>query len=137
MEEAFKKSIEGGYNIPELLDRLGIRNIYKVEVGKKYMTVKTLQGNIKQLCSFEKILLDPSFWKCLGKSLGWKEKYKHRMDEKINCLRCLDCNKKPMIGDGKCYRNITDEWKDKMLAFTSHIADGGDANKFISNLIKK
>lgn len=52
------------------------------------------------------MLLDPSFWQCLGKRLGWREKYKHFIDEKRPALRCLDCDRKPMVGDGVCYRNL-------------------------------
>ena len=64
------------------------------------------------------ILLDPAAWRAVGKVRGWKEKYKHRIDdEKRPSLKCLDCDRKPMVGDGICYGNITDEYQDKMHHF--------------------
>ena len=73
IKEAIQKAIEGGYSLLSLAKKLGIKNLGSVDVGTRYILVSSYQGNTKQLCSFEKIFLDPSFWKALGKSLGWEE----------------------------------------------------------------
>lgn len=54
--------------------------------------------------------------KALGERLGWKEEYKHRIAGGDRpALKCSDCDRKPMIGDGRCYANFFNEWKDNYL----------------------
>jgi hypothetical protein len=70
MNNAIRKAVEGGYQLPE-------------EIKKGYKFIKTWRGSFLYEIvdgketdiefSVDTILLDPQFWQCLGKALWWKE----------------------------------------------------------------
>ena len=70
IKEFFEKAEKGGYSLEKLAKKLGIRQHYNILIGKKYVVLK-FAGNRKQLCSFEKLLLDPEVWKAVDKIEKW------------------------------------------------------------------
>ena len=147
MDKAIKKVFEIGYKSEN-----GKYTFYTKDgtLGGWWYKWKTEDENGEEIelenpCCFDHIqyqyplLFDPLFWQALGKHQGWKEKYKHRIISELRpALRCIDCDKKPMVGDGMCYGNIRikHEWLENWHSFIDHIANGGDIDEFFNNLLK-
>ena len=89
MENAIKKAIEGGYE-PDKIKMYGA-------------------SEWRQL-----LLLDPDFWKCLGKALGWGYDFVRDPSE---------------IYD-------QEQWKDEWHRFIDHLASGKSADSFFEELLK-
>ena len=88
METAIKKAIEGGY------DGHGL----------------TLDSGA---VIYDRFLLDPLFWQCLGKAEGWiDEMYEYTNEHDIP------------------------GWHVKWLLFIDHIAEGKDIDSFFNELLK-
>ncbi len=88
IEQAIKKAIEGGYKrIPSDFS-LGFENGYLINYGDC--------GQVW----LEAILLDPQFWQCLGKAMGWQmvrewegrywKKYWHRFIDHLAENKSID-----------------------------------------------
>lgn len=113
MNEAIQKAIEGGYEIKGLFMRAKGANI---EDGKLVLHKEKDGWNSTEKMTIDeafenKLLLDPLFWKSLGKSLGWKE------------------------GE---YMNDTlwkGEWHERWVSFIDHLAEGGTPDDFFKSLI--
>ena len=88
IEEAIKKAIDAGYNPIE-------------DSGNEY-----------------KILLDPQFWQCLGKSLGWAE-------EKFYQFEATH----PYLGD----KLSEAQWHSR--CFMNHIWEGKSVEEYFKTLI--
>ncbi|KKL06697.1 hypothetical protein LCGC14_2593440 [marine sediment metagenome] len=78
IEQAIKKSIEGGYDCQGITKNPDSELDIDYETqrdGSKRVIVSTKRnvsaGGYRELIQ-EKIFLDSNFWKCLGKSLGWE-----------------------------------------------------------------
>lgn len=73
IEHAIQKAVEGGWKddlryktqYPEVKKGSGDVLIWYVDSVNHEWTFDRL--------SFQQICLDPSFWQCLGKAMGWKE----------------------------------------------------------------
>lgn len=112
MEKAIQKAIEGGYKF----------HFFTGEAIQKFP-----DGTFAPAL-FSKELLDPEFWKCLGKVLGW---------EKHHCLSGCGCEDEPVPGhEGSCAWSGTGDWQDKWHDFIDHLSDGGNVDDFFNNLIK-
>lgn len=100
MEQIIKKAIEGGYN-------------------KIYMELDF--SHPKWKWQIKAIPLDPTFWQCLGKSLGWD-----------NLMFCPVCSNG--IGrDGD--ESFCEKWKYHWHKFINHLADGKSPNDFFTELL--
>lgn len=136
MEQAIKKAIEGGYKW-NYTDRG-----HEVFYGE-------MNESVKLVCNAFH-LLDPDFWKCLGKALGWKEEvcmydggiFNGHKDADTpngpgewwsNCENCgieqLDKNEFP---EGNC----VPEYKYRWHTFIDHLAEGKDADSFFKELLR-
>lgn len=84
---------------------------------------------IEDSANQQKILLDPLFWQCLGKAEGWKQwlcSCGHYYD-KSGVIICPNCKKI----DAKY------SWLQNWHTLIDHLADGGDAETFFTNLLTK
>lgn len=124
MKEAIQKAIEGGYKLP-----------------KDYVFVYHSGSHINSfLDEYRKdFLLDPLFWQCLGKAMGWE---KYVCDE---CGSTLQATTSISTYRRLCSEN-SDHWdnggseesyKYYWYSLIDHIADGGDIDTFFNNLINK
>lgn len=132
MNEAIRLAVEkGGYSLEELANRLGITNVRQIEIGKKYVSVSSQQGNTKQLCSFETLFLDPKFWQVLGKALGWgiccDENGHKPFGAKLNEL----CKVRDM-----CDGLIIEEYLYHAHQYFDLVLTGGDVEAFWQELLK-
>ena len=117
MKNAIQKAIEGGYE----------KERYYFDENGNWDYVEDLY------------LLDPLFWQCLGKAMGWKDEV---------CGRCggyLQENKSVVNNARLCGEN-SDCWDSGLTIetykyhwhnFIDHIADGGTPDDFFNNLINK
>lgn len=80
------------------------------------------------------ILLDPLAWQAVGKTKGWGRFKKHKIDEKVDILRCVDCGKKPHVGDGICTENREFAWDVQWHRFIDALAEGKSINDALGNL---
>lgn len=92
MKNIIQKAIEGGY-----IPKVGLEPVEGFRVA------------------YEVILLDPLFWQCLGKSLGWSEELNYGYK-------------------GNDY-GLYQEWQNAWHSFIDHIAEGKDIEEFFNNLI--
>lgn len=124
METAIKKAIEEGYYVKPLL---GTRGKQRVESGK-IVTVAKKSADGWESTEYErledvnihKLLLDPLFWQCLGKALGWND-YSER---------------RKMWAPESTSHLLEDGWKHQWHRFIDHLAEGKHAESFFSNLVK-
>ncbi len=103
MEQAIKKAIEGGYKAP--FGKPYKTKHYATQAGGLNLTA------ISQDLNIPTVLLDPLFWQCLGKALGWFEAYPEREIVKSQYLI---------------------EWH----RFIDHVAEGKDVDSFFKELLK-
>lgn len=98
IEEAIKKAIEGGYRPADC----------------------NLSHSVYSCRHRQKVLfLDPTFWQCLGKAMGWNEEH--------HCpLACCG---------GLCPINIP-MWQSKMHQFIDNLVEGKTATDYFNNLDK-
>jgi len=100
IQEAIKKSIEGGYY--RFINGKGADNKTLRQLVSVQYDMNEATGEI------EKQLLDPLFWQCLGKSLGWGA-----------------------IGNESI---LTPEWKIYWHRFIDYLAEGKSAEEFFKEL---
>lgn len=109
MEEAIKKVIEEGYEF----------EIHRHNPNFKNYLVET---QAELLVNAEKdFLLDPLFWKALGKVEGWNDADRKRKDDAYETLGAS--------------LTFPDTWKVKWHSFIDHLARGGDIDTFFDNLL--
>lgn len=72
IQTAIKKAIEGGY-YKELLGSKSVAwDIYAEGIRTwNVLDPETKSWDIPHI-NFDKIFLDPKFWQCLGKAMGWQ-----------------------------------------------------------------
>jgi hypothetical protein len=64
------------------------------------------------------VFLDPEFWKCLGKAMGWKHKTTNdKITQHKDCTRFCD-------------------WRREWHRFIDHLANGGSIEDFFKSLEK-
>lgn len=99
MKDAITKAIEGGYKI----------------------TARHRHGDgfPSDSVNEDVLLLDPLFWQCLGKALGWSGKVDMKF---INAF-----------GNTLVIEQIQ-RWEMHQHKFIHHLADGKDADDFFNNL---
>jgi len=117
MKEAIQKAIEGGYVTGFMYDKL---------------------AKIDPLGAVEILLLDPKWWQCLGKALGWRE-------------ICADCGGEvtrkqtpeypKLAGLSWCpqrceAKNFQEGHLYQWHRFIDNLAEGKDVNEFFNELLK-
>lgn len=96
------------------------------EVGYKDWTL----SNVGIICkNTHEIILDPLFWKALGKQQGWDEKY---------CTSGCGCEYPNGSGahERDCVWAGKNEWKENMHSFIDHVAEGGLVETFFDDILK-
>lgn len=84
--------------------------LYKAqEAGYKIASTGVEMPTPAQPRSLKEVMLDPEFWKCLGKSLGW--------------------------GDETQQNPFAPSYKNAWHMFIDHLAEGKDPNSFFENLL--
>lgn len=116
-EQAIKKAIEGGYTF------------HKIE-GTQWFK-KTGMKSYKNVHITE-VFLDPLFWQCLGKSMGWNADNSHRCSlnhiERLGkSIACTFCE-----GQGKDGIYWLTQWH----TLIDHLASGGDVEGYLKSLLK-
>ena len=79
-----------------------------------YQNPKNDQWYWKEECSEQLALLDPEFWKCLGKNQGWDKGYYH-------------------FGDNTCDIEMS-SWQAQWHSFIDHLAEGKSPEDFFNSL---
>lgn len=113
MEQAIKKAIEGGWN-PTFGEQFNKQLVKGVRGEFFYIPVGSC-------------LLDPDFWKCLGKALGWQslKDYRHKVVGQI------------YIKDEYGYTKFTGpEWYENWHDFLDYLIAGKDADLFFKELLQ-
>lgn len=108
IETAIKKAIEGGWRSDDPM---------VVDGSERYVN----------MVGYEKILLDPTFWQCLGKAMGWTKQTQEVQLDGFN-LEAMN------NGCSSTTKDIEYNWLYYWHRFIDHLADGGDANSFFKNL---
>jgi len=104
MENAIKKAIEGWYSP---VDRATKRPISVLQLRKQWRVA----------------VLDPLFWKALGKAEEWSEYAVCRKHGKSDCYRV------------NCFEGYAAEWLYHQHNFIDHIASGGSIDDFFNELL--
>lgn len=107
IENAIQKAIEGGYDSEKRL-AIHFSPIASIAIRAKSLTHSDF---------LSRVLIDPLFWQCLGKALGWG-------DESECPLACCG---------GVCPINIP-MWQSQWHRFISHLSGGKDVESFFENL---
>lgn len=138
MKEAIQKAIEGGYEPSNM----------ELEHWDKMMP-NLHRKDQWRICSYA--LLDPLFWQCLGKAMGWKNLENEEFE--IGCTieaRPFPIKPRETVGaelndEARAieFRQRTHEfmhshskgWQYQMHRFIDHIAEGKDVDEFFKDLI--
>ena len=121
--EAVKKAIEGGYDPHKYFTKGKWGNPIKCVVrSNKNWTVLYSSGHRMDSGTdlehdFLHFLLDPEFWKCLGKAMGWKDKIVC-CDYSVNCQETM----------------VRKEWLYEWHTFIDHLASGGQIETYFKEL---
>lgn len=105
MEKVLIKSVEGGYTIKDII----------LKDGEMFAFAKLHPEDV-----YNKALLDPKFWQCLGKALGWFYPDGRSVAKYIN-------------NDPK--RTQKDMWIWHWHQFIDHLANGGIPDEFFEKLL--
>ena len=128
MKNAIEKAIEGGYYNGKL--RKGaigwcyLNEEINSKSGIRYETVVTTPY----------MLLDPLFWQCLGKAMGWGKTEIMMDDYTDHKFMGGTLGYSYQEGGGMGFES--DEWRYNWHRFIDDIAEGGDVDKFFKNLLK-
>lgn len=98
-----------------------------IEGGWKGVDAEIIKGQIftfgKKIVDSQ-ALLDPEFWKCLGKTENWDE-------------LCSQCgNPKESHGYRHVYSPSDNKWEDKWHSLMDHLTDDGNVADFFNKLLK-
>lgn len=106
------------------MEQKNIEKAIKLSVDGGYKDVAIKDGHIVyyNACCNDDIFLDPEFWKCLGKSLGWK-------DDKPSQTFTTEFGE---ISSKVLYRGYLSYWHH----FIDHLAEGKDPDSFFAELLK-
>lgn len=130
MKEAIKKSIEGGYKSQVK----GTLEIFKDQIQFVSYDKGDKSGFPVMTIYKDEMLLDPQWWICLGKALGWGEKTVVRRAITIGNFAIPE---KKMIFDEIDYQmDYIRGWQYQMHLFIDHIADGGTPDEYFKTIIK-
>ena len=138
IEQAIKKSVEGGYLdfvndgytgkprkwFIEFIDGTGH---FHIDWGVGYEKEKTREKQITLVTTYS-LFQDPNFWQCLGKALGWG---KHK-EIVINQNGYFD--EQLHIYDDEAWLKETEEWLYHQHQFIDHLAEGKDMVDFFKDL---
>lgn len=115
LQQFIQKSIEGGYDIWEFIARR--YDYLKEDLARNVDWEDVL---ITDLDKRDLALLDPDFWKCAGKALGWGRPETEWT--KCKGVQCL---------------GFTQRWRTEMFNFIDHLADHKDTEEYFKNILTK
>ncbi len=120
-QKAIERATEGGYRDFDFVSyRNGNVRLRSSEKGGGY---------IKWDYRESELLLDASFWRCLGKAEGWGERY---------CTSGCGCTHN---GGGEheydCVWEGENEWLDNWHRFIDHLSSGGSIEGYFKSIISK
>jgi len=98
LSQAIQDAVRGGYITGFVYERL---------------------AKIDSLGAFEILLLDPAWWRALGKERGWKEVYEYTYHDSFGSETPIEYP----------------EWLNKMHNFIDHLASGRDITSFFEELV--
>lgn len=102
--------------------------ILKKAVDLASAHVNELDANQWKHWPYDLIFAKPLFWQALGKAMGWKE---------IHDSRCNGDGKYSKTGvKDRCSCVPKQQWFYQWHRFIDHLASGGDAESFFTNLLK-
>ena len=105
IQETIKKAIEGGYINP-----------FQWMENLIFLRYRGMGKNAEREVFLRYIFLDPDFWKCLGKAIGWEIMYR---PYKSGSTRNFDA---------------IQGWLYQWHRFIDHLAEGGTAEEFFKEL---
>ncbi|MFA5990475.1 MAG: hypothetical protein WC803_12840 [Sphingomonas sp.] len=108
IQEAIEKAMKVGWDDGNFAMTKDETTTYFVKVGNWYYN--------------QDFLLDPEFWKCLGKAMGWEEDYYH-LDYRLHDDKILD--------EFIAHRP---EWNYRQHRLIDHLAEGGTINSYFETL---
>lgn len=109
MENAIKKAVEGGYDLIKAIDWPdGVEGSHEIE-------------RIARTLFSEKILLNPLFWQCLGKSQSWTG------------LTEFNTEAEKLMKFSEYQERY---WKTWWHNFIDHLSENKDPEEFFNNLLK-
>lgn len=125
IQQAIEKAIAGGYSPYSFVSIEKIHN----ESGFAWMKYTSKDG-IGYCIDLEHMVLDPAFWRALGKTEGWGDSHESWCDSlKDYCTHpgakceCEQCD---------CSAQIA--WKQPMIDLTAYLADGGTIESYFAAL---
>ena len=108
MKNAIEKAIEGGWNKEKFsAEHINLR------------VVNTETGSIDM--PLDCVFLDPEFWRCLGKAMGWTIYAVCMICDKTDCDHTFGYKAK---------------WVKEWHRFIDHLAEGRDTDSFFKELLK-
>ena len=114
IEQAIKKAIEGGWNFSD------------IATDEKYLIEEMEE---RPSTRYRQIFLDPNFWKCLGKVMGYEEIYYCEDKE-----HCEFAGTPPFECQGH-YKRPNNSWEAIWHEFINYLADGKSAEDYFKELI--
>ena len=126
-QEAIEKAIKAGYLGGKSFAHYKTKSSLIVYEEEDYVTPKLIK-------TVSEALLDPQFWKSLGKALGWQTwlwvSWKDSYHDLISTETTNDDNYEPNWPNGS--RHYT--WLHQWHRFIEHLAKGGTPESFFKSL---
>ena len=112
IQTAIERALEGGWNAEECAPPIGSRDKFNIE----------------------RMLIDPSFWQALGKSLGWKRVCKRCGDESMaKSLGACDLCEGQGRDRALLFR-FQDAWLFHWHELIDHLAEGKSIKDFFKDI---
>lgn len=114
IQQTIQKAIEGGWK-PK-------------QIKFKSKTITETTAHAFRMSFGDSFLLDPQFWQCLGKAMGWRE------------FVCTECGGLYELVDGcknnpSCiYSTAQEEWFYQWHSLIDHLAEGKSIESFFEKL---
>lgn len=126
IQTAIEKAIEGGY----LKTQVGSLSYIDPEHYYRNREAHFRGNAVNEPFSIhiDSLMVDPQFWQCLGKAMGWKDKV-CEITGKVNGVGCGCAN-----GPDGCMSLFTTEWQYRWHRMIDHIADGGTIESYFEKL---
>jgi len=139
IQQAIEKAIEGGYRHEEINSAFilwkGYENILPFVNGYGWVQFRDKNNQPSEpcpayvpKCRIEQILLDPEFWKALGKSFKWESSELECIDDDHTVFEDENGNKIT------CPNCPYDKWKEMWHRFIDHLAEGNSIESYFETL---
>ena len=111
IQDTIKKAYGAGYQFPKHYGKILVE--FKNELEEGFMESYNI--------AMHEIFLDPDFWKCLGKAMGWDDYHYIGYDQKLGA----------MVADE---RIGVDEWQFQWHKLIDHLAEGKSIESYFEEL---